>query len=165
MSVILLCMNKKPINKEDYIRPEETFTDRLSKKEIANMLIDYEKVSDLTNVPLGTHIRYISIINGESKFRIGGTLMIKNLPDYIILSNGTTKWSVQTKDTTFFKHMNIKEIKDEFNTIIDDKDRTIKALKEIRRKDKEKYEKMLEDRDITITAMKKLIKDLKKRIS
>lgn len=115
--------------KDGYKRPKETFTDRLSKKQIADLLVDYEKVTDLSTVPIGTHIRYITKIKGVSHFRMGGNLIITTgLPEYVILSNGSLKWSVQTKDTVFFRKINIDQIKDEYEKEIWKLNRIIKNL-------------------------------------
>ena len=65
-------------------------------------------------------------------FRMGGILKKNDhLPTYVILKNAEdVEWSVQVKDTIFFKKMNIREIKDEYEKIIDDLNGKIKKLKE-----------------------------------
>ena len=120
------------LTKKDYVRPDVTLTDKLSKQDIEDKLADYTVVTDMYKVPLGTHLRYFSLVNGVKKFRLGGNL-IKNsgLPDYVILSNGIKSWSVQTKNTTFFRRMNINEIKKEYEDIIDNleyKNKTLRSL-------------------------------------
>ena len=126
--------------KKGYTRPETTFTDQLSKEQIQEKLEDYKKVDDMFKVPLGVHIRYFSNINGKMVFRMGGQLH-KNtgLPDYVILNSGTVQWSVQVKDTTFYRKMTLNEIKVEYQNIIDDLVQKNKKLKEENKKLMEKY--------------------------
>ena len=62
---------------------------------------------------------------------MGGNLKINTkLPEYVILKNAIGKeWSVQVKDTIFFKKMSISEIKEEYEKIIDELNVKIKTLK------------------------------------
>lgn len=92
-----------------YKRPKITAQDKLTYDEIKEKLINYEKVKDLSSLPLYTHLRYIEIkINPktkkkEQKFRLGGFLINKDHYDkYIVLSNGKLKWSVQTPSAVFY---------------------------------------------------------------
>ena len=48
-------------------------------------LKEYEKVDNIYNVPLGTHLRYVTWKDGKQKFRLGGTLT-RNEKDYIKVS-------------------------------------------------------------------------------
>ena len=65
-------------------------------------------------------------------FRMGGQLFKNNgLPEYVILKSGTNaQWSVQIKDTVFYRKMTINEIKEEYEDIIKKKNEKIQALKE-----------------------------------
>ena len=107
--------------KNGYTRPEVTYTDQLSKEQIEKKLEDYKKVDDIYKVPLGVHLRYFSNIDGQMVFRMGGQLH-KNtgLPAYVILTNGKNQWSVQVKDTIFYRKMVLQEIKEEYEKIIND---------------------------------------------
>lgn len=141
--------SKKNIKEEDetytkngYTRPAVTMTDQLSKEQIEELLEDYKKVDDIYQVPLGVHMRYFSNVNGKMVFRRGG-LLHKNtgLPEYVILSqnpSGKPGWSVQVKDTTFYRKMTLNEIKNEYQTIIDDLIQKNKKLKDEIKKLKEK---------------------------
>jgi hypothetical protein len=117
--------------KKGYSRPEITYTDQLSKEQIEERLEDYAKVDDIYKVPLGVHLRYFINQNGEMRFRMGGQLY-KNtgLPDYVILNSGTVQWSVQVKDSIFYRKMTLGEIKNEYQNIIDDLIQKNKKLKE-----------------------------------
>ena len=128
---------RKPnsIKDSDYNRPQLTYTDKLSKKEIETLLLDYEKVDDLSAVPSGTHIRYFEDKDGELKFRVGGTLTIKTgLPVYCILSNNKVSWSVQAKKCILFKIISIKDIKEEYEEKLLEKDMKINELTSLVRK-------------------------------
>lgn len=135
---------KKPINKPEnteetynkngYSRPAVTMTDQLSKEQIEELLEDYKKVDDIYQVPLGVHMRYFSNIDGKMVFRRGG-LLHKNvgLPEFVILAQNPTGkpgWSVQVKDTIFYRKMTLGEIKNEYQSIIEDLIEKNKKLKE-----------------------------------
>ncbi|AYV82198.1 MAG: hypothetical protein Homavirus15_7 [Homavirus sp.] len=120
---------KKRLNKDEYSRPKLTYTDKLTAEEIETLLDDYKKVDDIYQVPMGTHMRYFLVKNGVKKFRTGGILSNSTgLPKYVVLSNGTKTWSVQTKDTVFFKKMTLNEIKGDYEDIIDDLEKKVSDL-------------------------------------
>jgi len=118
--------------KNGFERPEITYTDQLSKEEIQDKLADYSKVEDIYKVPLGVHLRYFVKKDGQMLFRMGGQLFKNNgLPEYVILKSGTNaQWSVQVKDTVFYRKMTLDEIKQEYEDIIKKKNEKIQALKE-----------------------------------
>jgi hypothetical protein len=131
-------INKKTIsivNDKKYTRPKHTIQDKITESEIEDALNDYIECEDISKVPLGAHIRYFTTTtdkkgNVERKFRFGGFLKNKdNCDKYIILTNNTISWSVQIDNTTFFKKMNIEEIKEEYNKVINEKHQIIKSLK------------------------------------
>jgi len=130
--------NKK-YNKDDNTEIKKTFTENLTKDEINEKLEDYKLVDDISKVPLDTHLRYFIKKNNEMLFRMGGNLKRNlNLPDYIVLKNALgAEWTVQVKDTIFYKKMTIKEIKEEYDNIILDLHEKIKKLK-LKIKDLEK---------------------------
>ena len=125
---------RKPnsIKDSNYIRPPLTYTDKLTKKDIEALLIDYEEVDDLKNVPQGSYIRYFEDKDGVMKFRTGGILTIKSgLPTYIILYNNKVSWSVQVKRCLFFRKITIVEVKQEYKELLDTKDRQIAELQSL----------------------------------
>jgi len=145
---------KNKEKKEQYKRPAMTYTDKLSKIQIGDYLIDYEKIKDvkeLNDVQPGTHIRYFEMKNGELKFRTGGTLTVKTgLPDYIILANGNISWSVQVKPCIFYKRITIKQIKEEYEGLILEKNSQLIGL-----------HKIIKEQSTTIKDLKETIKKLK----
>lgn len=118
---------------------KKTFTDNLTKDEINQKLEDYKLVDDISKVSLDTHLRYFIKKDGEMLFRMGGNLKRNlDLPNYVVLKNALgTEWTVQVKDTLFYKKMTIKEIKEEYDEIINELHDKIKKLK-IRIKELEK---------------------------
>ncbi|XWV26635.1 hypothetical protein QJ857_gp0426 [Tupanvirus soda lake] len=122
-----------------YKRPKKTFQETLSADEISKLLQGYEKVDEIADVPLNTHIRYFKTNpDGSQTFRTGGFLHNKQNPEkFVMLSNGKQIWSVQTKGTVFFKKMSQK-----------DEIAAIHAL----------YKKKLAEKDETISKLKKYIR-------
>jgi hypothetical protein len=122
-----------------YNKPKVTYQEKLSADEIAQKLQGYEKVDDIVDVPLDTHIRYfINQPDGSQLFRTGGFLRNKqNADEWIYLDNGKNSWCVQTKGAVFFKKLSHK---DEIDAI------------------HEQYKKKLEERDKIIAKLKNYIR-------
>jgi hypothetical protein len=141
-------------NGEDDGEEKKTFTGNLTKDEIEEKLQDYKLVDDISKVPLGTHLRYFVMKNGTKLFRMGGNLKRNlDLPKFIVLVNALgTEWTVQIKDTTFYKKMSLKEIKEEYDGIIDELHEKIK-----------KYKTKIEERDNTIIELQETIKKIKSK--
>lgn len=114
-------------------KPEiKTFTQNLTKEDIAKKLEDYKKVDDISTVPLNTHLRYFSKgPNGELNFRMGGNLKRNlDLPNFIVLRNALgVEWTVQVKNTIFYKKMEITDIKREYENVIETLHNKIRELK------------------------------------
>jgi hypothetical protein len=107
----------------------KTHTDNLTKEQIKDLLEDYNQVKNINDVAIGTHLRYFSKVGNENKFRMGGNLKLIE-KEYVILKNAVNvEWSVQMNDTTFFKKMTNKDIKQEYDNIIEDLHEKIKKLK------------------------------------
>jgi hypothetical protein len=156
----------------EYNKPQKTFTERLTKKEIEDYMTDYEK-TDIKKIKLGSHVRYFEKVNEDMKFRIGGNLIINNgLPKYVILTNGKTNWSVQVKDCIFFAKLNYDKIKIEFDEQIENLNFEVAELKsEIRKKDdickdlsksQKKYLKQINELESIIENQKLVIQKIKK---
>ena len=114
-------MSQKQLTEDNYKRPKQTYKDKLDEDDIANKLIDYIKVDNITDVNINTHLRYFSLESDKKngtitrKFRMGGFLSNKNNADkYVILSNGRKTWSVQVANTVFYRKMTTEEIKEEY---------------------------------------------------
>jgi hypothetical protein len=133
---------EEPYTKNGYVRPAVTLTDQLSTEQIAELLEDYIQVKDIYQVPLGVHLRYFVNIDGKMVFRRGGLLHNnKGLPDFVILAQNPTGkpgWSVQVKDTLFYRKMTLNEIKTAYQNIIDELFEKNKKLKEENKKLKER---------------------------
>lgn len=118
-------LEKNQEDKDNYKRPDITYTDKLSNIQIKQLLYDYEQVknvNELMGIPPGTHLRYFEMKDKELKFRTGGIITVNSgLPDYIILSNGRVSWSVQAKTCIFFRRITIKEIREEYERLLREK--------------------------------------------
>jgi len=111
-------LKKNQQNKDNYKKPDITYTEKLSKSQVRQLLYDYEEIKnikELEKIDPGTHLRYFEDKDGEMKFRTGGILTINTgFPEYLVLSNGKISWSVQIKKCIFFKRLTIKELRDEY---------------------------------------------------
>tara|TARA_B110000208_G_C11787420_1_gene436089 strand:+ start:22 stop:522 length:501 start_codon:yes stop_codon:yes gene_type:complete len=123
-------INKFGDNNDKYVRPKQTFQDKLTPKQIQELLLDYVEVKDISTVDLNTHIRYFSIQDdGKKLFRTGGFLVNKKEVDkYVILSNNKQNWSVNTKKSIFFKKLSSIENKQMQNDEVEELKQVIKKL-------------------------------------
>uniref|UniRef100_A0A6C0CB82 Uncharacterized protein n=1 Tax=viral metagenome TaxID=1070528 RepID=A0A6C0CB82_9ZZZZ len=118
-----------------YKKPDVTFQEQLSKEEIAEKLNGYEKVDNIMDVPINTHLRYFIFDNdGTASFRTGGLLQNKNNGDvYVVLSNGSFTWSVQVKTAQFYRKLTHVEelamVHDAYQNKIDEQNDKIVDLK------------------------------------
>ena len=101
---------------QDKHKTKNSYQDKLSPDEIKEKLEEYKRVDDISTVSLNAHLRYF-IINektGDKQFRLGGFLnKIDKEKGYVVLSNGQFSWSVQIKNSIFFKKMTFQELKKE----------------------------------------------------
>jgi len=127
-----------------YQRPKKTYQDKLTPDEIEEKLEEYIKVEDINKVPLNSHMRYFTFNDktGKKEFRLGGFLTNRDQSDkYVILSNGSISWSVQTLNSIFFKKMTIKELKQEYEDKIEQLETENNKLKKALLKYKKKSSK------------------------
>lgn len=137
----------------------KTFQETLSNEQIKKYLNDYKKVDDISKIGISTHLRYFTLDPKTNKqlFRLGGYLnKFGDNGEYIILSNGDLSWSVQIKNSTFYKKMTDQELKEELKqeiltetqeTMINELDELKKEYKNLEKKYKslDKKYKELED--------------------
>lgn len=128
---------KKIGSDQTYKRPKVTYQEKLSADEISKKLQGYEKVDDISEVPLNTHLRYFTKnADGTQSFRLGGFLYNKkNADTYVMLSNGKSIWSVQVDGTVFFRKQSHKEEIDSLHALykkkLMEKDKIIHDLKKL----------------------------------
>ena len=92
---IIITVGNQPITRLDLIK-EIKFISVLSNT----------KVDEINKVSMNSHLRYFTLNKktGKKEFRLGGFLTNRDQPDkYVILSNGSISWSVQTENSIFFK--------------------------------------------------------------
>jgi len=117
------------IKNSKYQKPEITYTDKLTKEQIETLLIDFEEIQDIEEVPIGTFIRYFDLIDGELKFRVGGILSVKRPKEgYIYLKNNLINWPVQLNRALLFRKITNAEIKKEYDDKLFKKDLEIAEL-------------------------------------
>lgn len=118
----------KPLGTDNYVRPDKTKSDGLSPDEIESKLEDYSQ-TEIEKIPLSTHVRYFKMEDGKRKYCPGGILYQNHtLPTYVKLSNGSNIWSVQTKDTIFFRKMTAIEISTIHKTEVNELEKKIEQL-------------------------------------
>ena len=124
------------LNRDKYERPQTTFQETLTKDDIKEKLIGYEKVADISKVPINTHIRYFSYVEDPATrkvnkvFRMGGFLYRKeNADQYVVLSNGKSTWSVNSKKSCFFRKMKPEEVQAKYLSQISELKETVRSLK------------------------------------
>ena len=121
--------------KTHYERPKTTYQDTLQTDEaMLEKLAGYEEVDLPEHIEFSTHTRYITYKDGKARFCLGGLLM-RVMPEYVVLSNGNLSWSVQREyfdkegnsygKTRFFKYIN-KEIRHKM--VIDKQQEEIERL-------------------------------------
>ena len=107
----------KRISRKNYnYNSNKTFQETLSNEQIKKYLNDYKKVDDIFKIGISTHLRYFTLDSKTNKqlFRLGGYLnKFGDNGEYIILSNGDLSWSVQIKNSIFYKKMTDQELKEE----------------------------------------------------
>jgi hypothetical protein len=152
----------KQFNKSD-----KTYQQLLTKQDIKDKLKEYKSITNITSVPIGTHIRYFVKKDKEELFRLGGVLnKIDQQGRFITLSNGSTNWSVQLENSRLFQKMSENEIKEELkeeikkellNNEIDNSD-NISMKKEIKKLEKEveMYKEMEKKYKVILTKNEQL---------
>ncbi len=106
--------------------------DLISVDEINKRMINFKRVmsEDIEKLETGVRIQYFEVFPEENKYKYkpGAILVYVKYPDYIILSNGIKKWSVQLKNHILFEE-NIDSLKRNISKIIKEKDKTINELR------------------------------------
>jgi hypothetical protein len=115
---------------DNYERPKQTLQEKMSEIEIAEKLKNYEKVDNIMNVDIGTHVRYFKNDNGEMKFRLGGNLINKDKEGrYVVLSNGKSSWSASTANCIFYREYTLEDLRAKYSREINDLKKENNALK------------------------------------
>ena len=83
--------------KSNHKRVTTSYTDTIQdNNSIKAHLVGYTKVKDIKDVPLRSHIRYITWKNNRQRFCLGGFLKTIE-KDYVTFQNKDTFWHVQKK--------------------------------------------------------------------
>ncbi len=131
----------------EYKKTGKSIQQSLSPDEIKEKLKEYIPLETIDEAQLNSHIRYFSIDSkGKKQFRLGGFLT-KIDTDYVVLSNGKLSWSVQKKNSIFFKKMSYDELKEELIEKISNK-----------------FEKKIMSLEKENESLKTTLKDIKKTV-
>ena len=136
-----------------YKKTGKSYQEKLSPNEIKKKLEEYSQVDDITNVPIGTHVRYFTINTktGDKQFRLGGFLAkIDSKLQYVICQNGTLSWSVQIKNSVFFRKMSFSDMKEEL-------------IEKISKKYEDKINKLKSENKKLKETLKQIKKEAKKK--
>lgn len=137
-------ITKRLTRDSGYNKQKKSYQENLSPAEIKAKLEEYSQVDSIDDVPLNSHIRYftVNLKTGKKQFRLGGFLT-KIEEEYVVLSNGQLSWSVQKKNTVFFRKMSFQDLKDELkHKIKKSYDIEINKLKEENKKLRETLKKV-----------------------
>ncbi len=128
---------------------QKSYQDTMTAKQIAQKLEGYVEVIDISKVATNTHLRYFSLRKDpqtgkvEKKFRIGGFLKKKDQPDkYVVLTNNTASWSVDTQKSIFYRKMKNTEVAQAYEKKMKDIRKENKKLKKELEKLQKKYDKL-----------------------
>jgi hypothetical protein len=130
---------------------KKSYQDSLSPDDIKEKLEEYRQVDNINDITINTHLRYftVDLKTGEKHFRLGGFLT-KIDKEYVILSNGKLRWSVQIKNSIFFEKMSFADLKkeltntirlkyeNEIQTLIDENKKLKNTLKEVKKEVKKR---------------------------
>jgi hypothetical protein len=159
-------MNKKSLNRVEQIKSSLLKTkksvpeadqeiidpsDLISGDEVKKRLENYSQVmgSDIEKLVPGVHLQYCEVIANDNeikyKYKTGGVLIYNKYPEYITLSNGIQRWSVQLNKNIFFE-TNIENLKRTYAKIIKEKDQTINALRHSLKLRKEEIKRLKDNK-------------------
>lgn len=159
--------NAKPKTNMTY---QKSYQDTMTAKQISQKLEGYVEVIDISKVATNTHLRYFSLRKDpqtgkvEKKFRIGGILKKKDQPDkYVILTNNTASWSVDTQKSIFYRKMKNTEVAQAYEKKMKDIKKENKKLKKELEKLQKKYDKLKDSTGDKSRSRKTSKKKKKKR--
>lgn len=124
-------------------------SDLITADEIEKRMKNYSQVNakDVETLVNGARIQYFEVFDDDGekryKYKPGAILLYNGYPNYIVLSNGLKKWSVQLKNHILFEE-NIDAVKRSYAKIIREKNKRIaeyRHLAEQRGNNLAKYEK------------------------
>jgi hypothetical protein len=119
--------NERLSQSSNYDRPTKTLQESLTEEQIVEKLVGYVRVDSIASVPANSHVRYFSLSTDPKTkqlrklFRLGGFVTNKDHCDeYVILSNGTKSWSVQSGTSIFYRKLSQNEADEEHNRKLND---------------------------------------------
>jgi hypothetical protein len=158
------------VKQKPKITIQKSYQDTMTAKQISQKLEGYVEVIDISKVATNTHLRYFSLRKDpqtgrvEKKFRIGGFLKKKDQADkYVILTNNTASWSVDTQKSIFYRKMKNTEVAQAYEKKMKDIKKENKKLKKELEKLQKKYDKLKKGSTTDKSRSRKPSKKKKKR--
>lgn len=105
----------------------------LTPEEIKDRLKNFTQIptDKVDSIPTQTKIQYLYKFNNVYRYRPGGTLQYNGAPEYIVLTNGDKKWSIQLKNAVIFREKDFDEMKQEYENKLDKYRLCVKKQKQI----------------------------------
>ena len=118
----------KNIKDDNYVKPPQTTTEKLSQEEINKLLENYKEV-DIKNLKRGIHTRYFKRNkDGTLDFKIGGIILqIDSKLKYVVMMEKGLTWSVQS-DSIFYQQMTNNDTIEELQLTIEKNKNSINEL-------------------------------------
>jgi len=146
-------MNTKltKLGDSEYHTTGNELQNNLIEEDVNLLLEEYDEINNTNELKPGDHIRYFTIKykkNGyvDKKFRMGGQIIkIDHELKYLVLTAKKLTWSVQFNNSIIYKKMTINDIKEFYESELDDKDMKIEKLKNSIKKYKENQQKLLDE--------------------
>jgi hypothetical protein len=114
---------KKDNTKNYKKKPKEYLSETEVKKRLQNCI--KVKKEDVGKMEVKTKIKYVEETDKGYILKNGGSIVVNSYPDYLIVKNGSLSWSVQLNKNTIYREITINELKDYYENIIYEKDKTI----------------------------------------
>jgi hypothetical protein len=106
-------MDKRKKPKVEYEKPPIALGEKYTKLEIQDKLVDYVPVVSMSELEVGTQIKYFKKQEDDSlKFCEGGFIANNSgLPEYVMIAHGTMSWGARLDDSKFFRKITWQDIK------------------------------------------------------
>lgn len=122
-------------------------SDMMTADDIRKRLVNYSIVKNIAELVPGQHIIYFEKLStGKYRYKPGGFMTVNKSPDYLVLSNGRTNWSVQLDRHIIFVHNDFDKLMTQHEIQIAEYERRLDHLRA-----------SIHKKDIMIAKLKKMI--------
>ena len=161
--------NTVRLGDDNYKKTGNELQNKLTEEDIQLLLEEYDEVDsdNMKTLKPGLYIRYFTLKKKKNDiiklFRMGGQIIrIDHQNKYLVLSNGKITWSVQFNNNIFYKKMSFDDIKEFYETELDNKDLEINKYKSQISKLKNNQKLLLDENKRLFTELKEIKSLLKK---